>query len=88
MDEVIAAALAKFSGLDILINNAGQGMYGKFEDIKIAEYKEIMEKFLVEDFDNWMKKVDKFDEEDVKKDNSELKAHLAEIDSRLMRPGI
>ena len=58
------------------------------ENILFAEYKEIMEKFLVEDFDNWMKKVDKFDEEDVKKDNSELKAHLAEIDSRLMRPGI
>ena len=58
------------------------------ENILFAEYKEIMEKFLVEDFDNWMKKVDKFDEEDDKKDNSELKAHLAEIDSRLMRPGI
>jgi len=33
------------------------------EDILFEKYKEIMEKFLIEDFDNWMTKVDKFDEE-------------------------
>ena len=35
------------------------------EDILFAKYKEIMEKFLVEDIDEWMEKVDKHDEEKI-----------------------
>jgi hypothetical protein len=58
------------------------------EDILFGKYREIMEKFLVEDVDEWMKKVDKFDEEKGgKEDDSELHHHLSDIDSRLMNPG-
>jgi len=33
------------------------------EQILFNRYEEIMEKFLIDDFDNWIKKVDKFDDE-------------------------
>src|SRR6202012_4813387 len=33
----------KFGRIDVLINNAGQGMRMKFEDIKLDDYREIME---------------------------------------------
>jgi len=33
------------------------------EDILFDKYKEIMEKFLIDEFDSWMAKVDKFDDE-------------------------
>jgi hypothetical protein len=41
------------------------------EQILFAKYKEIMEKFLIDDFDNWMKKVDKFDKETIIPDDTE-----------------
>lgn len=39
------------------------------ENILFDKYKEIMEKFLVEDIDEWMDKVDKFDEKGEEKFN-------------------
>lgn len=56
------------------------------EEILFQKYKEIMEKFLIDDFDRWMNKVDKYDEKGSG-DKSELQAHLADIDSRLMNLG-
>ena len=55
------------------------------EDALFERYMEIMEKFLVEDFDEWMEKVEKFDEERIEYGNSELQSHLADIDARTMR---
>ncbi|MFA5130947.1 MAG: SDR family NAD(P)-dependent oxidoreductase [Patescibacteria group bacterium] len=40
---LIAQTLNKYSRIDILINNAGQGIYGPVEKINIDEYREIME---------------------------------------------
>jgi hypothetical protein len=40
------------------------------EDTLYTKYREIMEKFLVQDIDNWIKKVDKFDEKIAKSDNN------------------
>lgn len=42
------------------------------ENILFDEYKEIMEKFLVEDVDEWMKKVDKFDEESTSPSDEDI----------------
>lgn len=50
------------------------------EEILFNKYKEIMEKFLVEDFDNWMKKVDKYD----KKQNPSMTNQEAD---RMIEPG-
>ena len=36
------------------------------EEILFKKYKELMEKFLIDDFDDWMNKVDKFDEKGEK----------------------
>lgn len=59
------------------------------ENILFDKYKEIMEKFLVDDFDKWITKVNKFDSEKGvgKEDDSELQAHLSDIDARLINPG-
>ncbi len=40
---LIQKTLEKYGRVDVLINNAGQGMYGLFEQIDIDEYKQIME---------------------------------------------
>ena len=41
--KIISQTIQKFGRIDILINNAGQGIYGKLEDINIDQFKEVME---------------------------------------------
>lgn len=40
---LISQTLEKYGQIDILINNAGQGIYGLVENVKISDYKEAME---------------------------------------------
>jgi short-subunit dehydrogenase len=40
---LINATIKKYGRIDVLVNNAGQGMYGPVENIDIGQYKEIME---------------------------------------------
>lgn len=56
------------------------------EEILFQKYKEVMEKFLIDDFDKWMNKVDKYDEKEI--GNTQMQTHLADIDSRIMYPGL
>ena len=41
--KLIDETLERFGRIDLLINNAGQGMYGPVENIDIEKYKDIME---------------------------------------------
>ena len=51
------------------------------EEILFEKYKEIMGEFLVDDFDNWMKKVDKFDKEvDTTEISTEEPLNSPEVD--------
>jgi short-subunit dehydrogenase len=40
---LIKAAVQKYGRVDVLINDAGQGIYGAVEKINLDEYKEVME---------------------------------------------
>ncbi|VVB53755.1 L-rhamnose 1-dehydrogenase (NADP(+)) [uncultured archaeon] len=44
---LVDMTLHRFKGLDILINNAGQGMYSPIENIDVSQYRHIIELNLV-----------------------------------------
>src|SRR2546429_4322988 len=41
--ELIDKTIKKYGRIDVLINNAGQGMYGPVENIDLGHYRQIME---------------------------------------------
>ncbi|MGD0328098.1 MAG: SDR family NAD(P)-dependent oxidoreductase [Minisyncoccia bacterium] len=43
IDNLIRATLKRFNRIDVLINNAGQGIYGAVEKVGIEEYRKIFE---------------------------------------------
>lgn len=42
IDELIAATVARFGRLDVLVNNAGMGSYGQVTAIDMAHWREVM----------------------------------------------
>lgn len=45
--KAVAAALEKFGRIDVLVNNAGQGLQGSIDDIKIEDFRELLDLNLV-----------------------------------------
>jgi short-subunit dehydrogenase len=43
IEAMVEAAYAAFGKVDVLVNNAGQGMYGPIEGIDIGQYRRMME---------------------------------------------
>ena len=43
VDAAVAAALARFGRVDVLVNNAGYGVNGAIEEVTEAEYRPMFE---------------------------------------------
>jgi NAD(P)-dependent dehydrogenase (short-subunit alcohol dehydrogenase family) len=43
IERLVKKAVARYGRIDVLVNNAGQGMLGNVEDLPLAQFREIME---------------------------------------------
>lgn len=58
------------------------------EEILFPKYKEILEKFLIDDYDSWIKKVNKYDEKDKNVEHTYPNAHREPSNDEPFMPSV